>query len=361
MSICRKDPIGEVMVTSRVEGETYFQIDNENFHLELTKIILSIIPTCKKIIKKRIYFYFLSSFILFIELFFIIFFSQILIDNSFFAFSIATIFLTAFSFFILRIYIQAQKNEQFNAFIKRYGKGCKTFIKYREGIPEHHIALANAYSKLSGELTHLERHLFSTPKWIGSLRSSIENFSSWCFCEDIFQIRESLLESAIQEHLKLVKCEPTSLDVHAALANAYVVLSGIYLQNLRELCQEDSSKEEDLKNRFRETAQKAIEEFKILNDYAPNDPWVHTQLAYSYKDLNMPIEEIAEYETILRLRPDDHETLYKLGCLYFQEGRNSEGLRIYEKMKQINFKKAEQLIAYYGGIKVPDNLLFGNF
>lgn len=352
---------GEGMVTSRIEGETYFQIDNENFHLELTKIILSIIPTCKRIIKKRIYFYFLFSFILFIELFCLSIFFPLLIENSFFAFGLATIFLSAFSFFILRVYIQAQKTEQFNAFIKRYGKGCKTFIKYREGIPEHHIALANAYSKLSGELTHIERHLFIIPNWIGALRDTIENFSSWCFSDDLFQIRESLLENAIKEHLKLVKCEPTSLDVHAALANAYVVLSGIYLQNLRDLPQDESPKEEELKVKFRETAQKAIEEFKILNDYAPNDPWVHTQLAYSYRDLNMPKEEIAEYETILRLRPDDHETLYKLGCLYFQEGRNSEGLRVYEKIKQINFKKAEQLISYYGGIKIPDNLLFGNF
>ena len=282
--------------------------------------------------------------------------------RTFFSFSLAGLFLSIFSYYSLKIYFNAQKSEQFNELIVKYSRGAKTIIKYREGIPEHHIALANGYTKLSSELHGFEVHLFTLPKWMFSIVATVENFSLWYFSKDIFQIRESLLIEAIEEHIKLVKCEPTSLDIHAALANAYVILSGLYLKaKHEELAKQNSSfeYEQELDTKFRLTAEKAIEEFKILNDFAPNDPWVHTQLAYSYRDLKMPEEEIAEYEIILKLRPDDVETLFKLGCLYFQQGRNSNGLRVYEKIKNVNFKKAEQLISFYGSVNT--NILVGDF
>jgi tetratricopeptide (TPR) repeat protein len=104
----------------------------------------------------------------------------------------------------------------------------------------------------------------------------------------------------------------------------------------------------EMEAKFRVTAERAIEEFKILNDYAPDDPWVHVQLAYSYHDLQMPQEEIREYEIVLALRPNDKETLFKLGMLYFQQGMNAKGLRIYEALKETHYKKAESLIKFYG-------------
>ena len=110
---------------------------------------------------------------------------------------------------------------------------------------------------------------------------------------------------------------------------------------------------ESFQQKFRKTAEKAIEEFKIMSDYAPHDPWVHAQLAYSYRDLQMPKEEIKEYEAILHLCPDDKETLFKLGKLYFQQGQNAKGLQIYETLKNTHFKKAENLISFYGAYSTP--------
>lgn len=104
----------------------------------------------------------------------------------------------------------------------------------------------------------------------------------------------------------------------------------------------------EMNAKFRSTAQRAIEEFKILSTYAPDDPWVHTQLAYSYHDLQMPEEEIKEYEIIHKLNPHDHDNLFKLGTLYFQQGLNAQGLTIYEKLAQYNHSKAESLIRSYG-------------
>ena len=109
--------------------------------------------------------------------------------------------------------------------------------------------------------------------------------------------------------------------------------------------------DEKFEKKFRMTAEKAIEEFKILSQYAPNDPWIHAQLAYSYHDLQMPLEEIQQYETIQKLNPDDKDNLYKLGVLYFQQGMNAKGLKVYEELKKAHYKKAENLIKHYGNLK----------
>ena len=72
-------------------------------------------------------------------------------------------------------------------------------------------------------------------------------------------------------------------------------------------------------------AQLAIDEFQILNHYAPNDPWVHEQLSYGYRDLSMPEEEVKEIETLLQLRPQNHDLLLRLGTIYFEQGSNAKG------------------------------------
>lgn len=340
------------MATSRVEGEGYFHVDNDVYNEELNKTVLSILPSFDKLVKSYQIFNIVFILIGIAELSALLFFFTFFIESSLMAFGLATIFLTFFSYFILKIYLQAKKPEQFEDFKERYARGCKNIINYRDGIPEHHIALANAFSKLAKELQGREYSYFKPPQWIQSIAPSLEKLSCWCFWQDVHQIQEQLLQSSIQEHIKLVQIEPTSLDIHASLANAYVILSGLYIHSNN---QHESDRwippqkfSEEFKHKFRMTAQKAIEEFKILNEYAPNDPWVHAQLAYSYHDLQMPDEEIAEYETILKLRSDDKETLYKLGSLYFLQGRNADGLQIYEKLKLSNYRKAEQLMTYYG-------------
>lgn len=342
------------MATSKIEGEGYFQIDNDFFNEETNKIINSIIPQLEKSLKSYLRFNIIFLILIALEAFSLVAFFSLLIQSSILAVTFALFFLTLFSYIILRLYFQTKKPEQFEDFKERYTRACKSILKYREGIPEHHIALANGYTRLAMHLQGKEYSLIPTPRFFESLKPTLEKLSCRTFWLDLHKIKELLLLSAVEEHIKLVKCEPTSLDVHAALANAYVTLSGLYVDPRKfESYDEDRwipnvKFTEQFEATFRDTAQKAIEEFKILNDYAPNDPWVHTQLAYSYHDLQMPIEEIKEFETILKLRPDDKDTLFKLGCLYFQQGQNAQGLKAYESLRCSNYKKAEQLIAHYG-------------
>lgn len=274
------------------------------------------------------------------------------------AFTLAVFFLTLFSYFVLRLYMQAKKPDNLMDLVQEYLNRCKETFHYQEGIPEHHIALANASQKFASNLHEKEYTFYSPLPFFQSLAFTLEKFSCFCHWKDFFRFKELLLTSAIEEHLKVVKCEPTNLEVHAALANAYVMLSSLYADP-RKYQGHDEERwvsperySDEMQSKFRATAERAIEEFKILNDYAPEDPWVHVQLAYSYNDLQMPEEEIKEYEIVLKLRPGDKDTLFKLGMLYFQQGQNAKGLQIYETLKQTHYKKAESLIKFYGSYEV---------
>src|SRR3990167_11215598 len=100
----------------------------------------------------------------------------------------------------------------------------------------------------------------------------------------------------------------------------------------------------------------AMEKFKILSQYAPNDPWVHEQLAAGFKDLNLPEEEVKEMEHILQLRPQDRDILFRLGKLYFQQGLNAKGLKVYEELQKAHYTRAGDLISSYGAIAFKTEL-----
>jgi hypothetical protein len=99
--------------------------------------------------------------------------------------------------------------------------------------------------------------------------------------------------------------------------------------------------------KFKRAALKAIEEYKILDAFAPNDPWVHAQLADIYRTLDLPQEEMREYEAILKVTASDSNILLRLGVLYFEHGYSAQGLRLYEILKNSQDPKAEELIACY--------------
>lgn len=270
------------------------------------------------------------------------------------AFFLALFFLTFFSYSVVRIYLQAKKPEYIQTLLDKYISSCKEHLHYSVGVPEHHMALASALQKFAESLAHKEYSFYAPSSFLASLAPTFEKFSAFCHWKDYYTLKEILLTHAIEEHIKVVICEPTHLEVHASLANSYVMLSMLYADPRKKEGYDEEkwiSPERfspKMRLRFEKCASRAIEEFKILHDYAPDDPWVHLQLAYSYRDLQMPQEEIKEYETLLHLRPDDNETLFKLGMLYFQQGKNSQGLAVFEKLKHTHPKKAESLIKFYG-------------
>jgi len=341
------------------ESKSITPFDQSSFSDEVAHLLEPTLGQFDRLVKS--YVFFNAAFVVLgvVELILITLFFSFLAQSSMLAISLAVPFLSAFSYFIVRLYFQAKKPEQLIELRDQYLQSCRERLGYQEGIADHHMALASASCRFAAILHNREYSYYRPPTWLEIFSSTLEKFSCWCHWQDLHQIKELLLHHSIEEHIKLVKCEPTNLEVHAALANAYVMLSSLYSDPRKTEGHDDDHwippqrYSPDMQHRFRQTASRAIEEFKILGDYAPNDPWVHAQLAYSYHDLQMPEEEIHEYETILQLQPDDRETLFKLGMLYFQQGKNAQGLRIYEELKCTNYKKAESLIKFYGAY-TPD-------
>lgn len=319
-------------------------------------VIDAILPQFDNMMKSYVVFnaFFLS--LGFLEFTLLVIFFTFLAQSAVLATSLALVFLTFFSYFILRLYLQAKQPEQFHDVKQRYINACKGLINYQEGSPEHYVALSNACNKFADRLQNRRTALHSLPEWMDAFKPFLQKFSTWCQGHDVRYMQELLLLSSVDENVKLVKCAPTKLAAHASLANAYLNLAIFYKNSMAS----DAASSEELitaneaaeavEKKFHAAAERAIAEFKIINEFSPDDSWAHSQLATVYRDLKMPHEEIREYETILRITPNDYDALFRLGKLYFQQGWNGHGLRIYEQLKQKQNSHAEELIQFYGTI-----------
>lgn len=330
-------------------------------HTQLNKVFDPVLADFDQIVKWHAIFNFFFIALCTVEVVALAFFFVSFAQSLVLALSLSVVFFTFFAYFTLRIYFQTKKPEQFQYIKERYLSVCKGMLKEQEGTAEHHSALSNACCKFANRMHAREYDYYALPSFLSFISPWTEKFSCWWHWQDLHVMKELMLQEAVNEHIKLVKRFPTSLDAHASLANAYVMLSGLYIDP-RHLDGYDEERwipgdkyTERFAEKFRFTAERAIEEFKILSEYAPDDPWVHIQLAYSYHDLQMPLEEIKEYETIKRLLPNDLDNLFKLGVLYFQQGWNARGLRVYEELKKAHYEKAENLIKYYGSYETQES------
>jgi tetratricopeptide (TPR) repeat protein len=342
------------MTTPALEKQVFLEFDKDVYNDRIENIIKPALSRFQQILRSYTLFNFL--FILLIAGEILYFFAHLtLLEQTFvMAIHLALIFATVFCYFTLRMYVHTRKAEKLIQLKTDFVHACRQIIQEPEGESEHHVLIAHACCKLATEMHGKEYGIYRCPTWCVFLSSSLEKLNCQWFWRDVHFMKEILLQVCIDEYIRLVKMEPTDLEAHAGLANAYVMLSGLYVDPRTVEGLDDDrwipthKYNEKFAQNFRSTAERAIEEFKILSDYAPHDPWVHAQLAYSYRDLQMPKEEIREYETILQLCPDDQETLFKLGKLYFEQGENAKGLQIYEELRHSHNKKAEYLIQFYG-------------
>lgn len=270
------------------------------------------------------------------------------------AISLATFLMTLFSYFILRTYFQTKKPQNLLKLCEEVLEKISNLSPKGEPVFEKKLFIASQLTRLSSLLKDREYQFYKPPRGLESLRQSFEKLGCWLHWRDFHQVKEWLFFQIIDQYISLIKKQPENLELHVALANTYVLFSRIYatpavLDTDEEGRWSPPEKFSDkMKSKFKECAQRAIEEFKILNDYNPEDPWVYTQLAYSYHDLQMPQEEIKAYETIAKLSPNDYDNLHKLGTLYFQQGLTAKGLKVYETLKEIFPQKAQSLIKHYG-------------
>jgi tetratricopeptide (TPR) repeat protein len=335
--------------TSSVEG---FESPKSPFEEKIETLVEPTLFCFQKIAKKYFYFHLAFLALISVEALSLLLFFSPLAETHFIGIVLALTFFTVLLYFILQTYFQEQKPEELQSLRNEYINACKEFIDYENGSYKHHLALAKACCYMKEHLEGKERIFYELPKGFEALKKPIERASSRFHWADTHAMKELFLLASIDEHIKLIQNQPTSLEAHAATANAYVMLSHLYVdpssQDTTKRWQFSQKKLNALKTKHRVTIERALEEFKILSDYAPSDPWVHEMLALSFHELGMTKQEIQEYETILSLQPDQLDALFKLGVLYFQEGENAKGLKVYEQLKAIDSEKAGNLIQYYG-------------
>lgn len=303
-------------------------------------------------------FFSLALFEIVLFLFFFSFFAK----SAWMAFCLAGFFLTGFSYFVLLFYFQAKKPQQMLLLRNEYREECLKASSFSVGAAEYHLSATHALYRLVDALESQEHNYYPLLMRVEALAPLIEKFTIWAHWKDVHAMKELLLFAALDQQMQLVKLSPTDLEAHASLANGCVALSRLYMDPRKRdprkqpvwVSREYSSPE--MQHKFRMAAERAIEEFTILDAYAPRDPWVHAQLASLCHDLALPEKEIAEYETLLDISPDNQEVLLRLGILYFQQGHNAKGLKIYDQLKKEEPTKAEELISYYD-IYLRDELL----
>ena len=262
------------------------------------------------------------------------------------AISLSIVIISVFSFAVLRLYFQAQKPEQYQSLKEHFNQESLALLPKILPPRERSLSLANAAFKMSLKLADQEYMLFYQSNKFPTLTRLSKKASSYSLFRDVLLTRELFLLLSIEEHINVVKRYPTDLEVHASLAHAYLALSRLYQDNIYKFTV-DSPGFEALKRKFSHAVHSAIEEFTIIDHYAPNDPWVHAQLASSYHALDDFENELKEYEKILDLCPQDREIMHRLGILYFKLGKNAKGLEIYEILKRAQHSKASELINFY--------------
>ncbi len=275
------------------------------------------------------------------------------------AFFLAAIFLSVFTYLVLFFYFQARGPEKLMQLRDEYLTAAKIAIPYSEVTLEYHRAITQAIFSF---INTLEIQSVAS-RWVRhseTLSSLVEKFRIWTQWKDLLRMKEMLLISSIREHIRLIKREPSDLEAHASLASNYKALSELY-QDPKKLAHNDDLSwsppefiSDKMHLKFEQALERALEEYHIIDGYAPSDPWVHAQRASIYGELERFENEMSEYEHILEIDPENDEVLMRLGGLYFRQGRTAKGLQIYDQLRRRNPEKGLELITQYDDYTIEE-------
>jgi len=280
---------------------------------------------------------------------FVLFFS-FFTQTTFFAFSLAGLFLTGFTYFVLLFYLQAKKPQEFSDLLSQ-------FVARSQPLHTHEIHssafLIHALYHLFSTLSKQEYSYYAIASSQPTLSPLLQKFSAWIHWKDLHKMKELILQRMIREHLALIREYPTDTATHLSLGETYLLLAEIYTDPM-DLSQEETlpwvspeyNSSEFLAKKMRALT-KALEEYKILEFYSKTNISLYKQLARIYYDLKEPEKAISAYESIIRSHPENEEALFDLGSLYFETGRYAQGLEIYNQLILQRNPRAKELLSFY--------------
>jgi tetratricopeptide (TPR) repeat protein len=312
----------------------------------------SLTDSFKKLTRFYVLFHLFFALLVFFEVVLFAVFFSFWIQSATISFLLASFLLTGFSYFVLLSYFQTKKPQQLYELGQSFIANCKSSLSH-----EDLLALPHAIYRVILYFDRIEAAYYNFPLLGETLNLLLKKFSIYCHWRDALKMKEFLLLAAIGEHIALIKKEPTDLEAHAALAEAYLKLARLYKEPQKEeggpslpwIPPDYAS--ESMQTKFRRVCERAIEEYKIIEAYVPEDPWVHAQLAGVYHEIGQIEKEIAEYEKMLQISPNDKAVLFHLGSLYFQQGKTARGLQTYEFLKKLRDENADALLAFYDAFR----------
>lgn len=310
-------------------------MDKQSLQQNLSSLALATAASFKALLHSIALFHALFLGLIVGEVLLIALFFSLLVQSALVAISVALLVLTIFCYLVLRLWVYTKKKQDAEQLSEAFQESIRRLSGAQGPSFEASLTLSQAMLTLSETLKKETKELTFSSSWLKFLRPLTGSLYQRLIRDDRLFIQEQIFERMTQLWLAFIRQEPTHLEAHAHLASHLITYSQLFAHSKKH------------EARFKALVQRAAEEFKILNDYAPSDVWVHTQLAYTYHDLGMKEEEIKEYEAILALQPQDSETLFKLGVLYFQQGSTSKALSLYEELKKHCPQKSQQLINFY--------------
>lgn len=277
-------------------------------------------------------------------------FSGPLYNLSFLSIFIALLALTSFTYLALIFYFQSKKTDQLTQLTHWYVSILKKSIGGEFSYLEHYLALAGGLYFFSHYLNPKAMPLYKLKIWLPSLQKVVRKLALFIYVKDFHKLKEMLMLSCIKQHLTLLKYEPTHLEVHGSLANSYLSLSKIYKYSrdhelLDNFSLDDLSEESKIK--FKNTIAQAIEEYQIIEDFLPKDPWVLMQLALCYHELEDYDHEIYYFEKILESSDNNYAVMMRLAQLYFSQKKHAKGFKLYKILRENSVEGVELLIEDY--------------
>jgi len=269
---------------------------------------------------------------------------------SFLAVGLFSLVLTLFSYLVLIFYVQAKKPEQTKQLKDWFVSICKKSVSEELSQADFHLFLAQATYTFATFFQPKELPVYWASFPIASIQRLIKKCCYLWHWKDFQHMKELLLLDCIYQHLALLKEEPTNLEVHASLGNSYLALASVY-KSIHRASQEEPSSDHlvsELTKKFQGAITRAMEEYKIIRASSDHeDPWVLAQLATCYHELGLFDKEIEHFEKILEISDFNQEVMLRLAHLYFQEGRNAQGFKLYKIIKETDPTKAAELFDYY--------------
>ncbi len=298
----------------------------------------------------RFHLIFLSCLFLQLLLFFVFF--PYLSKSAASAFIPAFFLLTLFSYLVILFFFQTKRPMQLLNMKEKLSLHLKA-----QGLSP--LEIADAIQKEAFSLIEEELSFYSASSSFTSINPVLSKLKIRLHWQNFHLMKELLFLLAIDELTNIIKKTPLDPTTHIKLTETYKNLSLIYLTPAFSWIPVEFSSEA-MESKFQFFSERAIEEITVLQDYGIENSWIHSTLAEIYHLQKRPENEIKEYETLLEIMPENEKILFQLGMLYFQEGLNSKGLKVYEKLLTLDPSQADQIINYYGSYTTYETSLLSS-